>query len=181
MPGIGTMLSPERGNIGVAMYRVSDVLKPDFARSWHEAVAIVQEVASQLVPGGTVPAADDLLIDAEGAIQLGFGPDSPQNAVHALGSLLNSLLDGVEAPGGLRDLALNNASETPTHSSVQSFHKALAFYERPARANDLQAIASRLRGQPPENPEASVEQLRERVAAKAQAEPERQPETPTKV
>jgi len=82
------------------MYRVSDVLKPDFARSWHEAVAIVQEVASQLVPGGTVPAADDLLIDAEGAIQLGFGPDSPQNAVHALGSLLNSLLDGVEAPGG---------------------------------------------------------------------------------
>ncbi len=71
------------------MYRVSDVLKPDFARSWHEAVAIVQEVASQLVPGGTVPGADDLLIDAEGGIQLGFGPDAPQNAVNALGSLLN--------------------------------------------------------------------------------------------
>src|SRR5690242_18061001 len=103
------MLSIEREYSGTAMYRVSDVLKPDFARSWHEAVAIVQEVASQLVPGGTVPAADDLLIGADGGIQLGFGPDSPQDAVHALGGLLKSLLDGVDAPGGLRDLALNNA------------------------------------------------------------------------
>ena len=74
------------------MYRVSDVLKPDFARSWHEAVAIVQEVASQLVPGGTVPDADDLLFENDGTIQLGFGPDAPQNPVQALGGLLKARL-----------------------------------------------------------------------------------------
>ena len=162
------------------MYRVSDVLKPDFARSWHEAVAIVQEVASQLVAGATVPDADDLLLDDAGGIQLGFGPDVPQNPVRALGALLTSLLDGVEAPGGLRELATNNAGQTPSHSSVTSFQKALAFYERPARATDLQEIASRLRGQPVQSPEAAFEELRERVAAKAQVQPEPKPEPAAK-
>ncbi|MEO7271271.1 MAG: hypothetical protein ABI211_04625, partial [Vicinamibacterales bacterium] len=163
------------------MYRVSDVLSPDFARSWHEAVAIVQEVASQLVPGSTVPDADDLLFDEEGGIQLGFGPDAPQNAVKALGDLLAALLDGVDAPGGLRELAVSNAGSTPTHSSVQTFQKALAFYERPVRATDLQAVASRLRGQRIQSPEAAFEQLRERVAAKAQAQPEPEPEVAARV
>jgi len=174
------MLSIEREHTGAAMYRVSDVLKPDFARSWHEAVAIVQEVASQLVPGGTVPDADDLLFDEAGEIQLGFGPDAPQNPVRALGGLLTSLLDGVDAPVGLRDLAASNAGPTPSHSSVPSFQKALAFYERPVRANDLQAIASRLRGLPVESPESAFEQLRERVAAKAQGQPEPKPEPAAK-
>jgi len=154
------------------MYRVSDVLKPDFARSWHEAVAIVQEVASQVVPGGTVPGADDLLFDDDGGIQLGFGPDSPQNPVQALGSLLHALLEGVDAPGGLRELAVGNVAGTPSHSSVESFKRALAFYERPVRATDLQAIVARLRGLPIGSPSAAFDELRERVAAKAQAQPE---------
>ena len=126
------------------MYRVSDILQPEFSRSWHEAVAVVQEVASQVVPGSTVPGAEDLLLDQSGALQLGFGPDGPQNPVSALGSLLQSLLDGVEAPGGLRDIANDNAGPSPSLSSVAAFQRALAFYERPARDNDLQAIAGRV-------------------------------------
>ena len=57
------------------MYRVSDILNPEFARSWHEAVAIVQEIVSQLAPGATIPEPEDLLIDDNGNLQLGFGPD----------------------------------------------------------------------------------------------------------
>ncbi len=134
------------------MYRVSDILNPEFARSWHEAVAIVQEIVSQLAPGATIPGPEDLLIDDNGKLQLGFGPDEAQNPVSILATLLKSLLNGVDAPGGLRDLAAENAKSNPALSSVSAFERALAFYERPGRASELQAIAARLRGFAPARP-----------------------------
>jgi hypothetical protein len=156
------------------MNRVSDILKPEFARSWYEAVALVQEVVSQLAPGAGVPDVEDLLIDPTGALQFGFGSDSPGNPVSGLGSLLQSLLDGVEAPIGLRQLADDNAKESPSLSSVAAFQRALAFYERPARGTDLRALATRLAAAPSvaaEDPETAFERLREKVAAKAEAKP----------
>jgi hypothetical protein len=153
------------------MYRVADVLTPGFTRSWHEAVAIVQEVASQLVPGAAVPGPDDLLLDTDGTLQLGFGPDTVQEPVSALASLLQDLLQGVDAPPGLRDVATDNAKVPPACSSVESFQRALAFYERPVRSDDLQAIAARLRGGPPPvAPQVEFERLREKVAARADAD-----------
>jgi hypothetical protein len=159
------------------MYRVSDILNPEFARSWHEAVAIVQEIVAQLPEGATVPAAEDLLIDEIGNMQLGFGPDGPQNVVSVLASLLKSLLKGIDAPGGLRDLANDNAKATPALSSVSAFQRALAFYERPGRASELRGIAARLRdfsaatpAEPKADPQAEFERLREKVVAKAEAD-----------
>ena len=158
------------------MYRVSDILNPEFARSWHEAVAIVQEIVSQLAPGATIPGPEDLLIDDNGKLQLGFGPDEAQNPVSILAKLLKSLLNGVDAPGGLRDLATENAKSNPALSSVSAFERALAFYERPGRASELQAIAARLRSftatsvEPPEDPQAEFDRLREKLAAKAEAD-----------
>jgi hypothetical protein len=164
------------------MYRVSDILNPAFARSWHEAVAIVQEIISQLGPGATVPAAEDLLIDQNGNLQLGFGTDEPQNAVAVLARLLKSLLNGVDAPAGLRDLASENAKPAPALSSVSAFQRALAFYERPGRASELHAIAERLRSfsampvEPEEeDPRVEFERLREKVAAKAEADDPAEP------
>ncbi len=155
------------------MYRVADVLTPGFTRSWHEAVAIVQEVASQLVPGAAVPGPDDLLLDKNGTLELGFGPDTVQDPVTALASLLQDLLQGVDAPPGLRDLAIDNSKLPPACSSPETFQRALAFYERPVRSNDLQAIVERLRGGPPPAPaEGEFERLREKVAARAEAEVE---------
>jgi hypothetical protein len=131
-------------------------------------VAIVQEVASQLVPGASVPEPEDLLLDRGGVLQLGFGPDTPQNPVAALAALLQALLEGIEAPGGLRTLASDNAGTSPSVTSVESFQRALAFYERPGRAADLEALASRLNAAPGgESPEAEFERLRERLATTA--------------
>ena len=82
----------------------------------------------------------------------------------------------MDAPGGLRDLAAENAKSNPALSSVSAFERALAFYERPGRASELQAIAARLRGfapaplEPPEDPQAEFDRLREKVAAKAEAD-----------
>ncbi len=148
------------------MYSVAQILHPDFGRSWHEAVAVVQEAASQLVPGVSLPAPDDLLIDASGTLSFGFGSEANENPVAALATLLDELLKGVEAPASLMELAKANTGPNPGVGSVDAFMRSLAFFERPNRANDLRAIASRLDGvqQKPSSTQ-EFERLRERVMA----------------
>ena len=154
-----------------SMYSVAQVLRPDFGRSWHEVVAIVQEVVSQLSPGLAVPAPEDLLFEDNGSLVFGFGSESNELPVVSLGRLLQELLSGVEAPAGLRDLATENAKSTPAHATIEGFSRALAFYERPNRANDLSAIASRLRGvRPVDTGPSEFDRLRERVSRKADEE-----------
>jgi TonB-like protein len=161
-----------------SMYSVAQVLRPDFGRSWHEAVAIVQEVASQLSPGLAVPAPEDLLFE-DNALVFGFGSESDELPVTSLAVLLQGLLEGIEAPGGLRDLATENAKPSPAHTTVQGFSRALAFYERPNRANDLSAIGGRLRGAKPVDAEQTeFAKLRERVSR--QAEEKHEEEQPSK-
>ena len=158
------------------MYRVSDVLKPGFQRSWHEAVALVQEVAAQLAPGASVPEPEDLLLDGEGVLRLGFRSNAPQNQVSALASLLKSLLDGIDAPPALRELAKDNATASPVVSSLDAFQRALAFYERPGREAELRELAARLGTVAAVvDPEAEFERLREKVAAKAEPDPAAEP------
>jgi hypothetical protein len=147
-------------------------MNPDFARSWHEAVAIVQEVASQLAPGARVPAPGDLLLDPAGTVQFGSGAGLQQHPVAGLGLILQGLLEGIDAPPALRALADENARPSPAHASVETFQAALAFYERPARASDLQALVSRLhQNPPPPNPEGEFERLREKLVARAEVTP----------
>ena len=111
--GTGTSACLEQDETGAEMYRVSDVLKPDFARSWHEAVAIVQEVASQLVPGAAVPEPDDLLLDAAARCSSGSARTRRRTRSRRWPRCCRSLLEGIDAPGGLRDLADDNARPTP--------------------------------------------------------------------
>jgi Gram-negative bacterial TonB protein C-terminal len=151
------------------MHSVAQVLSPDFGRTWHEAVAIVQEVASQLAPGISMPAPEDLLFDESGALVFGFGSESRENPVVSLSFLLKRLLDGVDAPSGLVELANENSRPSPAHATVEGFSRALAFYERPNRSTDVQAVASRLRAGGMLNPDAEFERLREKVAGTAES------------
>jgi hypothetical protein len=153
------------------MYTVSDVLRPQVTRSWYEAVAIVQEVTSQLAPGASVPGPNDLVFDSQGRLHLGFGSDTEQNPVVALASLLGLLLEGIDAPAGLRELARNNTGSSPVITSVDGFQRGLAFYERPGRGNDLQTLVNRLQSTPtPPEPEVDpareFEHLREKLAGR---------------
>ena len=151
------------------MYSVAQVLNADFARSWHEAVAVVQEAASQLHPGVSLPAPDDLLIESSGSLSFGFGNEGNENPVAALAGLLEELLKGVEAPASLMDLAKANKGPNPGVGSVDAFMRSLAFFERPNRAHDLRAIAGRL-DQLQQKPSSTqeFERLRERVMAAAE-------------
>ena len=127
------------------MHTVADVLSPGFGRSWHEAVAIVAEIAS-VVGSEAVPSAQDLLFDENGRLTLGFASESSEDPVPSLASLLSALLDGIDAPPQLRTLAADNIGPKPAHGSVQSFLAALAFFERPNRTKDLREVARRLGG-----------------------------------
>lgn len=156
------------------MYNVAQVLSSGFGRSWHEAVAIVQESAQQLSDGFTLPGPEDLHLDEMGTLTLGFGDESSENPVAALAGLLDSLLNGVEAPASLRDLVNENKGSSPAHATVASFSQALAFFERPNRVNDIRAVVGRLRGfREKSTPELEFERLREKVAKTSDSEPEK--------
>ena len=147
------------------MHSLAAVLNPEFGRSWHEAVAVVQEAATLWQPGLSIPGPEDIFVDEEGVLSFGFGDESSENPVTALATLLQGLLKGIEAPSALTELVAENAKAQPAHSSLSSFSKALAFFERPNRANDLRAIASRLQGfRERTSPEVEFERLREKVA-----------------
>ncbi|HET9266492.1 MAG TPA: hypothetical protein VFO14_25820 [Vicinamibacterales bacterium] len=153
------------------MYNVGQVLSTGFGRSWHEAVAIVQECAHQLQPGFSLPAAEDIHLDEVGTLTFGFGDESSDNPVAALAALLDSLLNGVEAPSSLRDLVRENAGRNPAHSNVASFSQALSFFERPNRVNDIRAVAGRLRGfREANSAEQEFARLREKVAKAGEPE-----------
>jgi hypothetical protein len=159
------------------MPTVADVLRPECPRSWHEAVAIVQEIASKLAPGLGMPVPDDLYLDEAGGLSLGFGSEASGNPVSSLGGLLQALLEGIDAPDGLRELARENAGPAPAHASLDGFVRGLAFYERPNRPADLAAVASRLtRGDLTRAADAEFARLREKVAAKAEPRSEKEPD-----
>ena len=70
---------------------------PTFARSWFEAVAVVQAVALALGSLSTVPAAEDLLLEEDGTVRFGFASEAPEDPVVGLATLLLQLLEGTSA------------------------------------------------------------------------------------
>jgi sRNA-binding protein len=155
------------------MNSIGDVLALTPGPSWHECVAIVQEIAAHLEPGQPLPAPEDLLLEPDGAITFGFAGESTRPQVADLASLLATFLEKTDAPQGLRDLATENARDEPAHSTIASFTRALTFYERPNRLSDLQALAGRLDGRSQNaQAERALAEIRERVARNAEEKTE---------
>ena len=154
------------------MYTLDHVLKPEFPRSWHEAVALVQAVADALGPITSVPAPEDLVVEEDGTLVLGFASEIAGDPVTGLGSLLLQLLEGVDTPPALRSLALDNAKTPPAQPTVAAFTRALSFYERPDRRSDLRAVAGRLASRHAAlNAEEELQRIRERIASAPEPEP----------
>lgn len=158
------------------MYTLDQVLRPDFPRSWHEAVALVQEVADSLGTVTTVPAPEEIHVGEDGSLVLGFASEAAGDPVRGLGRLLLQLLEGVDAPAALQSLAVDNAKTPPAQPTVAAFVRSLAFFERPDRRGDLGAVAVRLSGQQAAlDAEYELQRLRERIASSAEPEPEPAP------
>ncbi len=164
------------------MYALDQVLKPDFSRSWHEAVALVQEVAAAVGDLTTLPAPEDLLLEEGGTVSIGFASEVASHPVTALGTLLLQLLEGSTAPAELRSFAAENANTPPAHGTVAGFTRALGFYERPDRQSDVRAVVTRLAARrAAANTEQELELLRKRITSSDEKDNEKNGATVVKL
>ena len=118
---------------------------------WPEAVALVQELAEGLAEGEltSVPLVREIGVAEDGQIglprsrsELGSHPepDLPANLRRLLGELLN----GGAFPGALLGTMEGRLADGRPIETLEDLLRALAFFERPGRQNDLQALAARL-------------------------------------
>jgi hypothetical protein len=151
------------------MYPLDEILRPDFGLSSEEAVALVQEIALAVGDLGTLPAPEDLFLEDDGTVAIGFASEVRGDMVTSLATLLLQLLDGVTVPDGLRTLAADNAKTPPARATVADFTRALALYESPDRQRDLHSIVARLSARKAAvNAERELEALRRRVSSSAE-------------
>jgi hypothetical protein len=123
---------------------VAQILAPAFAHSWSEAVAIVQEVASKVGRGVSVPAPEHLVVDQRGRISFASRNDSNEDPVVSLAVLLGWLVQGTDPPPALARLVAENACAKPQYEKVKTFSHALSSFERAKRSRELRAVAERL-------------------------------------
>jgi hypothetical protein len=143
---------------------LAQVLSPSFQRTWEEAVAIVEAVASRVRGGVAVPAPEHILLEEGGSVTFMSRNDSAEDPVVSLAVLLGRLLEGTDAPFALRQLAVDNARAEPTAGSVRAFSRALATFEPVKPKTDLAAVAARLTGLASECRPGVIELFRRRVA-----------------
>ena len=90
-----------RGSV-VSMTPVADLRRPAFALQWHEAVAVVAELADTMRASGLarVPTPESILITADGTLHADVGTALEGLPSRELAGLLGGLLVGVVSAGG---------------------------------------------------------------------------------
>jgi hypothetical protein len=127
------------------MVSIAELRRPEFSLHWHEAVAVVAEVAAVLLARGlsSVPPPESVVLASDGTLRVpDEGPLSPAPA-QRLGAMLDVVLTSVTCPPELRQLVVHSMADPPAYATVGAFADALAFFERPARHELLQAVATR--------------------------------------
>ena len=144
------------------MKTVGDLLDIGLPLLWHEAVAVVQEVASHVSERG-IPALSNFLFNEDGTMTVDAAGAGRLPVVPVLGRLLQRLLPD-DAPTALSAFARENSAEQPSHPTLDTFTAALGFFERPGRAAHLLGVASRLEQYiPPSTTEEELDRLRKKV------------------
>ena len=139
---------------------LSCVLSEDVALEWHEAVAIVQEIADQITrgvcgePAGSVPGIEDIELEATGHIRARLDPAGREPAVLGLGYLIRQLIIDRKGSGSLDFIVSQVMSITPTIRTVAGLTQALTGWERPRppRLEKLRQLYERARRTVENNP-----------------------------
>jgi hypothetical protein len=159
-------------------FSLSDLLARQMPIQWHEAVAIVLDVAEWFERGvtrGVVPGLGDVALTDEGRLLLrtAGGTRTPE-PVRALARLLDELLKDTPAPQELRLLTRQDGSGTTVHATVEEFGRALAFFARPDRATDLLALSQRaILELERTNTEQEMQRLRSKMEESAGRDPKK--------
>jgi hypothetical protein len=128
---------------------LSDLLHSNVAFHWHEAVAIVRQLADQLThglslePQGSIPGVDEIELEPAGRLRARLDPVGTVPVVRGLGYLLHILLADTGAPVRLRLIVSQAVSEMPSFPSVERLTWELAGFERPRRLETLKQLYER--------------------------------------
>ena len=129
------------------MVSLADLRARGVVPAWQEAVAVVQELihASAQTQGRDAPLPDvaHIALIANGEVVSLPGSRSTGHPVRQAAVLLDQLLDGAAAPPELLALVADNATETPKLPSLAELTRQLAFFERPGRRSDVEALVAR--------------------------------------
>jgi protein TonB len=147
---------------------LSCFLFPEVLFEWHDAVAVVQQLAEQISdglryePSGSLPDLSDIGIEATGHLLVRLDPRGRETTVRGLGYLLHQLLANRNGPVALRLLVAQTVSEAPTITSVRALSEELARWERPHRLEKLVQLHDRARRFIETRPAAAMPQEAER-------------------
>jgi hypothetical protein len=143
---------PESGTISApTALSLSCFLFPEVLFEWHDAVAVVQQLAEQITdglrtePSGSLPDLSDIGIEVTGHLLVRLEPHGRETAVRGLGYLMHQLLANRNGPVALRLLVAQVVSEVPTIMSVPALSQELARWERPRRLEKLIELHERAR------------------------------------
>jgi hypothetical protein len=129
---------------------LSYLLHSNVEFQWHEAVAIVRQLADQLThglslePQGSLPDVDGIELEPTGRLLARLDPGGTVPVVRGLGFLLHILLADTGAPARLRLIVSQAVSEAPTFPSVERLMWELAGFERPLRLHTLKQLYERV-------------------------------------
>jgi len=128
---------------------LSYVLHSNVQIQWHEAVAVVRQLADQLThglslePQGSLPDVDGIELEPTGRLLARLNARGTVPVVRGLGFLLHVLLADTGAPARLRLIVSQAVSEVPTFPSVERLMWELAGFERPLRLETLKQLYAR--------------------------------------
>jgi len=130
---------------------LSDVLARGVSLEWHEAVAVVREVAGHMLGNPSharvVPELHQIRITSAGEVGVSGGAGAGE-PVRRLGQLLQATLGQSDPPVQLRLVISQATAPTPTFDSIREFDDALGYFERPDRPGVLRGLYARAASRP---------------------------------
>jgi len=145
-PSVPAAVSPEAPRPFVPS---SHLLSADVAYEWHDAVALVQQLAEQLIPDktrlppGSIPPIEGIALGSTGRLRAQLDPTGTEPLVTGLGQALHRLLQDKPGPANLRLIAWQAVSGQATQVTLEELLRQLAGWERPGRLEKLAKLYER--------------------------------------
>jgi hypothetical protein len=144
---------------------LSRLLSPEVVCDWHDAVAVVQQLAEQVThggreePAGSLPDVHRIAIEPNGELRVRLDPRGREPLVRGLGNLLSRLLTNRDSPAAVRLIVSQVMSDLPTIHTVEELVRELARWERPYRIQKVVALYERARNAPDISPTPDLSEI----------------------
>ncbi len=150
------------------MITLADLRARDALPVWQEAVAIVQALLDTTMAerrsASRLPDVTHIGLEEDGAVVLLPQGSIPEHPVRHLAAVLGVLIESIPAPPPLLDFVNRNLADPPEHATAEDFSRALKYFERPERSEDIRHVVERALGAPVHTDvEAAQRQLEARV------------------